>query len=161
MVAQGSNTGGGTYTSFSVSWGFLLYSGFFWIFLFEISSMPHHGNHGRSSATWGNHLFCAEFHPESTHVFSFAQILLISLPRAFYPFFRVLCLPGREPNPRDFGPRSFGPIQVGLRPCSCMSYFGLAYVGFFGGGVTCRGPQKPMGAHGGPRAQGPKGPERP
>lgn len=109
MVAQGSNTGGGTYTSFSVSWGVLLYSGFFWIFLFEISSMSHHGNHGRSSATWGNHLFCAEFHPESTHVFSFAQILLIPPPRAFYPFFRVLCLPGREQKPAGFWAQELRP----------------------------------------------------
>ena len=87
-------------------------------------------------------------------------------PRAhFTPFSEFCACQGGSKNPRDFGPRSFGPIQVGLRPCSCMSYFGLAYVGFWGGSVTCRGPQKPMGAHGGPwgpmgahggpRAQGP------
>ena len=75
-------------------------------------------------------------------------------PRAhFTPFSEFCACQGGSKNPRDFGPRSFGPIQVGLRPCSCMSYFGLAYVGFWGGSVTCRGPQKPMGAHGGPRAQ--------
>ena len=82
---------------------------FFLIFLFEISSMSHHGNHGRSSATWGNHLFCAEFHPESTHVFSFAQVLPISPQRAFYPFFRVLCLPGREQKPAGFWAQELRP----------------------------------------------------
>ena len=70
---------------------------------------PIMGDHGRSSATWGNHLFCAEFHPGSTHVFSFAQILLISPPRAFYPFFRVLCLPGREQKPAGFWAQELRP----------------------------------------------------
>ena len=112
MVAQGSNTGGGTYTSFSVSWGFLLYSGFFWIFLFEISSMPHHGNHGRSSAAWGNHLFCAEFHPESTHVFSFAQILLISRILPLFPSF-VLAREGAKTR-GNLGPGASAPFRSGF-----------------------------------------------
>ena len=112
MVAQGSNTGGGTYTSFSVSWGFLLYSGFFWIFLFEISSMPHHGNHGRSSAAWGNHLFCAEFHPESTHVLSFAQILLISRILPLFPSF-VLAREGAKTR-GNLGPGASAPFRSGF-----------------------------------------------
>ena len=40
MVAQGSNTGGGTYTSFSVSWRVLLYSGFFGFFFSKFHPCP-------------------------------------------------------------------------------------------------------------------------
>ena len=155
MVAQGSNTGGGTYTSFSVSWGFLLYSGFFGFFSkFQpcpiMGIMVDHQPHGVIIC------FVRNFTP---NLLMFL-VLLKSFsfpPRAhFTPFSEFCACQGGSKNPRDFGPRSFGPIQVGLRPCSCMSYFGLAYVGFWGGSVTCRGPQKPMGAHGGP--WGPKGP---
>ena len=110
MVAQGSNTGGGTYTSFSVSWRVLLYSGFFGFF-FGISAMSHHGNHGRSSATWGSHLFCAEFHPGSTHVFSFAQMLLILILPLFPSF--VLARGGAKTR-GILGPGASAPFRSGF-----------------------------------------------